>query len=85
MAWTTLEDEAFRIIEARALGTTDWQTLTGEEALVGSLRVDKDRVLVTCGQGTLLELKTVQPAGKKAMSASDWARGMTAGKKVIYV
>jgi methionyl-tRNA formyltransferase len=85
MAWTTLEDEAFRIIEARALGATDWQTLTGEDDLVGAVRVDRERVLVTCGNGTLLELKTVQPAGKKVMSASDWARGMTAGKKVIYV
>jgi methionyl-tRNA formyltransferase len=85
MAWTTLEDEAFRIIEARALGATDWQTLTGEDDLVGAVRVDIERVLVTCGNGTLLELKTVQPAGKKVMSASDWARGMTAGKKVIYV
>ncbi len=85
MAWTTLDEDAFRIIEARALGVTDWQALAGEETLVGSVRIDKERVLVTCGQGTLLELKTVQPAGKKPMSSSDWARGMTAGKKVIYV
>jgi methionyl-tRNA formyltransferase len=79
MAWTELDGEAFRIIVARALGATDRQ------ALVGSVRIEKERVLVTCGQGTLLELKTVQPAGKKPMSSSDWARGMTAGKKVIYV
>lgn len=85
MAWTTLDEDAFRIIEARALGATDWQALAGEETLVGSVRIDKERVLVTCGQGTLLELKTVQPAGKKPMSSSDWARGMTAGKKVTYV
>lgn len=85
MAWTTLDEEAFRIIEARALGATDWQALAGEEALAGSVRIDKERVLVTCGQGTQLELNTVQPAGKKPMSSSDWARGMTAGKKVIYV
>jgi methionyl-tRNA formyltransferase len=85
MAWTTLDEDAFRIIEARALGVTDWQALAGEETLVGSVRIDKERVLVTCGQGTLLELKIVQPAGKKPMSSSDWARGMTAGKKVIYV
>lgn len=85
MAWTTLDEDGFRIIEARALGATDWQALAGEESLVGSVRIDKERVLVTCGQGTLLELKTVQPAGKKPMSSSDWARGMTAGKKVIYV
>jgi methionyl-tRNA formyltransferase len=85
MAWTMLDEDAFRIIEARALGVTDWQALAGEESLVGSVRIDRERVLVTCGQGTLLELKAVQPAGKKPMSSSDWARGMTAGKKVIYV
>jgi methionyl-tRNA formyltransferase len=85
MAWTTLEDETFRIIEARALGATDWQTLAGEESLVGVVHIEKNRVLVSCGEGTLLELKTVQPAGKKPLPSSDWARGMTAGKRVIYV
>lgn len=85
MAWTTLEDETFRIIEARALGSTDWQSLAGEDSLVGIVHIEKNRVLVSCGDGTLLELKTVQPAGKKPMPSSDWARGMTAGKRVIYV
>lgn len=85
MAWTTLETETFRIIEARALGTTDWQTLAGEDTEVGTANFDKDRVLVACGYGSLLELKTVQPAGKKPMHSNDWARGLAAGKKVIYV
>jgi methionyl-tRNA formyltransferase len=85
MAWTTLETETFRIIEARALGTTDWQSLAGENSEVGTATFEKDRVLVACGQGSLLELKTVQPAGKKPMQSNDWARGLAAGKKVIYV
>ena len=85
MAWTTLAEETFRVIEARALGATDWQSLAGEVAEPGTLNVDKNRVFVTCGQGSLLELKAVQPAGKKSMQASDWARGLAAGKKVIYV
>lgn len=85
MAWTTLEDETFRIIEARALGSTDWKSLAGEDSIVGIVHIQKNRVLVSCGEGTLLELKTVQPAGKKPMPSSDWARGMTAGKRVIYV
>lgn len=85
MAWTTLEDETFRIIEARALGATDWQSLAGEESLVGVVHIEKNRVLVSCGEGTLLELTSVQPAGKKPMPSSDWARGMTAGKRVTYV
>lgn len=85
MAWTTLDGDAFRILEARALGATDWQSLAGEESTVGAAHIDKGRVFVSCGHGTLLELKTVQPAGKKPMSSSDWARGMAAGKRVIYV
>lgn len=85
MAWTTHEDEAFRIIEARALGATDWQSLADEDALAGEVHVDKGRVIVSCGNSSLLELKIVQPAGKKPMPASDWTRGLTAGKKVIYV
>ncbi|MFM6966935.1 MAG: methionyl-tRNA formyltransferase, partial [Rhodoluna sp.] len=85
MAWTTLEDEPFRILEARALGGTDWQSLAGNDEATGLVRVESGRVFATCGQGSLLELRVVQPAGKKAMAAADWARGFTAGKKVIYV
>ena len=85
MAWTSLFEETFRIIEARALGATDWQSLAGEVEQPGTVNFDKNRVFVTCGQGSLLELKIVQPAGKKPMSASDWARGLASGKRVIYV
>lgn len=85
MAWTTLEEDTFRIIEARALGATDWQTLAGDESPQGEVRLEKGRVLVACGQGTLLELKIVQPAGKKPMPSGDWARGLSAGKRVKYV
>jgi methionyl-tRNA formyltransferase len=85
MAWTTLETDPFRILEARALGNTDWQSLAGANSEVGGANFENNRVLVACGQGSLLELKTVQPAGKKPMQSSDWARGLAAGKKVIYV
>jgi methionyl-tRNA formyltransferase len=83
MAWTTLEDETFRILEARALGATDWQSLGEQEP--GALKVENARTFVACGNGSLLELKLVQPAGKKPMISSDWARGLGAGKRVIYV
>ncbi len=85
MAWTTLDEETFRILEVRALGATDWQSLTGDSAEAGTASVTKERVLVTCGSGTLLELKVVQPAGKKPMSSIDWGRGIAADKKVKYV
>jgi methionyl-tRNA formyltransferase len=35
---------------------------------------DKSRVMVACGQGCV-ELVSVQPEGKRAMEASDWAMG----------
>ena len=85
MAWTSLDEEPFRILEARALGATDWQSLAGENSEPGLMSIEKGRALVSCGSGSLLELRTVQPAGKKPMNATDWARGLTAGKRVIYV
>jgi methionyl-tRNA formyltransferase len=71
------QGESLRILTARALGATDWASLgEGLEHTVGLVTIQKNRVLVHCGQGTLLELKEVQPAGKKPMAASDWARGL---------
>lgn len=77
MAFTALAGETFRILDAVALGKTDWESLDTEagESKPGCIQFEKKRVLVRAGGGTLLELKTVQPAGKKPMSAIDWARG----------
>lgn len=85
MAWTTLNEESFRLLEARALGATDRLSFADNESVTGSVILEKERILVACGEGTLLELRTVQPAGKKPMAARDWARGMSADKRVIYV
>jgi methionyl-tRNA formyltransferase len=85
MAWTTLNEESFRLLEARALGATDRLSFADNESAIGTVILEKELVLVACGEGTLLELKTVQPAGKKPMAARDWARGMSADKRVIYV
>lgn len=57
-------------------------TQTAERLEPGELRVERNRVLV----GTLttaVELETVQPAGKKAMAASDWARGLH-GDRLVF-
>lgn len=40
-----------------------------------SLKVDGDRLLSGCGQGTSLELFEVQPEGKKRMAARDFIHG----------
>ena len=57
-------------------------TITEERLAPGVVRVERKRVLV----GTLttaVELGMVQPAGKKAMRAADWARGLPAGDLVF--
>ena len=78
MAYSVLGNETFRIIDAASLGKTDWSSLgseSQEDHNPGSIRFEARRVLVECGAGTLLQLKTVQPAGKNPMPATDWARG----------
>lgn len=83
MAWTNLNEETFRILDARALGATDWSALSLQDSQVGSVSIS-ERVIVHCGGGTLLELKEVQPAGKKAMLAIDWARGQNTKTSVAF-
>ena len=67
-AFVLLDGERFKLHEAR---TTD-----GEEPLApGTVELRGKRVLV--GTGTApLELVTVQPAGRRAMAAADWLRGV---------
>ena len=79
MAWCELDGNPLRILRARSLGATDWDSLDGVQHLPGEV-VASNKVLVACGGGTRLELLQVQPAGKKEMSAGDWIRGLA--KKV---
>lgn len=67
-AFTHLDGEVFKIWSAQAAeGKVDAQP--GEV-----LRADADGILVQTGEGALL-LKDIQPAGKKAMPASEWLKG----------
>lgn len=92
MAHTVVADDSFRILDAVNLGKAT--TLAGSSSVpvggatvldgstvmpVGTLAFETKRVLVACGHGSVLQLKTVQPAGKNPMPALDWARG-AAGK-----
>lgn len=83
MAWTNFENETFRILDARSLGATDWSALAESSTVPGAVTVN-ERVIVHCGGGTLLELKEVQPAGKKPMSAISWARGQNSKATVQF-
>jgi methionyl-tRNA formyltransferase len=68
-AWTSIAGEAFKVLQARALPGTS-------EIKPGQIETSIDKVLVGTGNGVLL-LREVQPASKRAMDASDWARGLT--------
>ena len=72
-AWTMLGDLKVKLAPV---------TIAEERLAPGVVRVERNRVLV----GTLttaVELGTVQAAGKKAMRAADWARGLHAGELVF--
>ncbi|WDL99277.1 methionyl-tRNA formyltransferase [Alicyclobacillus sp. ALC3] len=49
----------------------------GTPELPGTLRLNGRQVLVSCLDGWI-ELNSLQPAGRKAMTADDWARGVDA-------
>jgi methionyl-tRNA formyltransferase len=65
-AWTTFRGERVKV----------GPVVPGpEEVPAGRIVVERRRVLVGSAQGSVA-LGTVQPAGKKAMNATDWARGI---------
>lgn len=68
MAWTTLQAESFRVLEARA-----WPAIVLADP-VASVQLVDGKVLVKASSGSV-ELITVQPAGKNVMTAIDWFRG----------
>lgn len=70
-AWCELDGERLKIY--RAAVVDDATALAP-----GELLLRKNRVLLGTGDG-LLELQEVQAAGKKRMTAADWARGGHSG------
>jgi methionyl-tRNA formyltransferase len=80
MAWTLLANQPFRILSARA-SKVHGPELTAME--VGSVFNFNNRIMVSCGNETALELVKVQPSGKKEMTAGDWFRGLS-GSVVFY-
>lgn len=65
-AWTTWEENTFKITRA-AISTVD--------VAVGEVVVIDGDVIVGCGSRTALRLDSVVPAGKREMTATEWARG----------
>jgi methionyl-tRNA formyltransferase len=67
VAWTELDGDRFRVLEA--------VPVAGAGLAPGELRPDKRDVLVGTGSGSL-QLRLVQPAGKRPLAAADWGRGL---------
>lgn len=77
MAWALCDDSAIRIVEAIAIGAIEPASIHFDQnAPIGQVQVEGDRIFVLCGEQTALELKVVQPAGKNRMDATAWARGL---------
>jgi methionyl-tRNA formyltransferase len=70
-AWTTFRDERVKLGPVRPVAPTGRSLAPGELTVEG-------RVLVGTGTGPV-ELSTVLAAGKKALPAADWARGVRIG------
>jgi methionyl-tRNA formyltransferase len=68
-AWTTFRGETFKVHEA-----TIEPAVEGLDGVPGTVVGDPRSVAVRTGDG-LLRLQRVQPAGKAAMAAADWANG----------
>jgi methionyl-tRNA formyltransferase len=68
---------AFTTARGRSVKVRATQVVAGERppAQAGEVVIaDKSRVVVACAEGSV-ELVTVQPEGKRAMRASEWAMG----------
>jgi len=72
MAWCELDGNPIRILETRSLGSSSW----ADNPNKGRVFKSAEKILLECSDGSRLELVTVQPAGKQAMAAADWFRGL---------
>jgi methionyl-tRNA formyltransferase len=69
VAWTMLNGDRFRILDALLVEQPDPLTPCG------TVRMCDQQLVVGTGAG-VLALRVVQPAGKRAMDALDWWRGL---------
>ena len=66
-AWCSWKDEPFKITSA--------VVVENKEIPPAEIVFDGQKVFVGCAMSSCIELLMVVPAGKKEMSAADWARG----------
>jgi methionyl-tRNA formyltransferase len=74
-AWTTLRGERLKLEPVRRVVPAAEAAAAGVTA-AGQVRTAKGQVLVGCADHAAVELGEVRPAGRRAMPAADWARGL---------
>jgi methionyl-tRNA formyltransferase len=62
------------LTDGEVLGVKEARAVSGGGLAAGELSLDGGRPVLGCADGAL-ELVTVQPAGRRAMSGEDYARG----------
>ncbi|MFF2276462.1 methionyl-tRNA formyltransferase [Agromyces sp. NPDC058126] len=77
-AWTTLGGERLKVLEARPVDSVE----AIAPLSAGELRPERRRVLVGTADAPI-ELVRVQPAGKGAMAAADWGRGLAESLRTL--
>jgi methionyl-tRNA formyltransferase len=66
---------AYTVFHGKKLAVLEAKTTGGSKLHPGAINVENGRLLVGCGQGTALELLSVQLEGKKRTSAAEFVRG----------
>lgn len=77
---------AFTTVRGRTVGIHATRLVPGatQGARAGQvILADKSRVLVACGWGEVLELLTVQPEGRREMTAAQWSIGRGIGESDV--
>jgi methionyl-tRNA formyltransferase len=82
-AFTEIDGVRVKVLEARPADTTDVAAVDGEAGRPAAGRIVRagKRIVVGTADGAL-ELLRVQPAGKNAMAAADWWRGLSIDEAV---
>ena len=73
-AWTTFRGQRLKVFPVTVVQHPAQDEVSSAPSGPGTLRVSKSAVEVVTGSGAV-RLDMVQPQGKKAMPAVDWARG----------
>ncbi|MDE6396160.1 MAG: methionyl-tRNA formyltransferase, partial [Muribaculaceae bacterium] len=81
-AWTVIDSDTTAPVDMKIFKTT--LTERKSDLNPGSVLMEKDRMYVACGDGCLLELNEVQPAGKKRIGADAYLRGARLFNPVMH-